>query len=81
MFVRKRGHRYDLDDGGRAVEKAGVSRWRDVAKGTVEEYALNVNRAGVVCVGAVEGRDLAWLSERVAETSLAVYGDLLELDD
>jgi hypothetical protein len=28
----------------------------------------------------VEGRDIASLAERVASTSLAVYGALLELD-
>ena len=82
VFVRKRGHRYDIDDRGRAVEKAGVADWRSTAERTVDEYSLNINRAGVVFVGAVEGGlDLAWLARRIAETSLAVYGELLDLEN
>jgi hypothetical protein len=35
----------------------------------------------VVFVPAVEGRDLASLAARLAETSLAVYQELLELEE
>jgi hypothetical protein len=83
VFVRKRGRRYDLDDRGRAVAKAGVGGrrgWLEVATRVAEEDALNMGRNGAVFVGAVEGRDIASLAERVASTSLAVYGALLELD-
>ena len=81
VHVRKRGRRYDLDDGGLAVRRAGVEDWRETAERVAGEYALNVNRAGVVFVGAVEGGlDLDWLAGRVAETSAALYGELLETD-
>jgi hypothetical protein len=80
VLVRKRGHRYDLTDDGAAVRKAGVRGWLPVAEAVVADYWMNVNRGGVVCVGAVEGRDLASLAARIAETSLAVYQELLEAD-
>ena len=82
IFVRKRGRRYDLDDGGRAAELAGKpGGWLGVAQRVVAEGGFNVNRAGVVFVPAVEGRDLALLALRLADTSLAVFADLLELAD
>ncbi|HEX2109994.1 MAG TPA: hypothetical protein VHF67_00445 [Gaiellaceae bacterium] len=40
-----------------------------------------MNRRGVVFVSAVEGRDLAALAARLAETSLAVHAALLDGDD
>jgi hypothetical protein len=78
--IRKRQHRYDLSDEGAAVRKAGVSGWLPVAEALVAEEGFNVNRRGVVFVPAVEGRDLAALAARLAETSLAVYQELLEAD-
>ena len=82
--VRKRAHRYTVDDDGGAVARAGrPSGWHELARRIAEEeYWLNVNRRGVVCVPAVEGGvDLAWLSLRTADASAAVYQALLELDD
>ena len=81
VLVRKRGRRYDLSDEGAAVRKAGASagRWLETAERVADAHALNVNRRGVVFVPAVEGRDLATLAIQVAETSLALYGELLEL--
>lgn len=77
--VRKRGHRYDLDDLARATELAGRRPgWLEVADEVVAEGGLNVNRAGVVFVSAVEGRDLAALAHKAAEASRAVYAELLE---
>lgn len=79
--VRKREHRYTIDDDGRAVALAGKpAGWLEAAQPVVDEFWLNVNRRGVVFV-AVEGRDLGWLASRVAECSRAVYGALLELDE
>jgi hypothetical protein len=78
--VRKRGHRYDLSDEGAAVQQARVRGWLPVAEAVVAEEGFNVNRGGVVFVPAVEGRDLAALAARLAETSLAVYQELLEAD-
>lgn len=80
--VRKRLHRYSLDDDGAAVRLAGrPPGWLDVAQQVVAEFWLNINRRGVVCVGSVYPRKLDWLASRVAETSLAVYEALLELDE
>jgi hypothetical protein len=78
--VRKRGHRYTIDDDGAAVAKAGrPPGWLDLAE---QAYALNVNRHGVVFVPAVEGGvDRDWLVRRVAECSAAVYQELVELAD
>ena len=81
IVVRKRGRRYDLSDRGAAVRKAGVARWRETAERTVAEEGFNVNRAGVVFVPVVEGRDIARIAERLASTSRAVYADLLALED
>jgi hypothetical protein len=80
IVVRKRAHRYDLSDEGAAVTKAGVRGWLPVAEAVVVEEGFNVNRRGAVFVPAVEGRDLASLAARLAETSLAVYHELLEAD-
>jgi hypothetical protein len=79
ILVRKRGRRYDLSDQGAAVHKAGVegSDWLEVAERVVAAEGMNVNRKGVVFVPAVEGRDLASLAVRLAETVLAVYDELL----
>jgi hypothetical protein len=80
--VRKRDRRYDIDDLGRAVKKAGrPPRWLARAQRVVAQEGFNVNRAGVVFVPAFEGRDLASLALRLADCCLAVYGELLELDD
>ena len=82
IFIRKRGRRYDLDDRGRATQLAGKpSGWFPVAARVVTEEGFNVNRAGVVFVPVVEGRDLARLVLRLADTSRAVFAELLELVD
>jgi ankyrin repeat protein len=80
--VRKRVHRYDIDDLGRAVAGAGNPQgWLETAERVVAEQALNVNRSGVVFVPGVEGRDIYGLVLKVAEASLAVHTALLDLDD
>ena len=50
-----------------------------MAKRVVAEEGFNVNRAGVVFAPVVEGRDLALLALRLADTSRAVFAELLEL--
>ena len=78
IVVRKRGWRFDISDGGRAVELAGrPDGWPAAAERIVEDYALNVNRRGVVFVQSNEGR-LDALVARVAACSVAVYQELLE---
>src|SRR2546428_666670 len=82
ILIRKRGRRYDLGDRGVATRKAGPPRsWLETAERVVAEEGFNVNRAGVVFVPAVEGRDLAALALRLADTCLAVHSELLELAD
>jgi hypothetical protein len=83
--VRRRGRYSTIDDDGAAVAKAGRPRgWLEVARRIVEkEHWLNVNRRGVIFVGAFEHRGAEWratLVQRVADASLAVYQEVLELD-
>ena len=82
VFVRKRLHIYDLGDDAAAVRLAGKPPgWLAVAEEVVEQFWINVNRRGVVFVGTVYPRMLDRLVSRVAETSVAVYEALLELDE
>jgi hypothetical protein len=79
--IRARGRRLDLDDRGAAVALAGRPRgWLTAAERVVAESGMNVNRAGVVFVSAVAGRDVDKLARRLGETSRAVYIELLKLD-
>ena len=78
VVVRKRGRRFDLSDCGRAVELAERPNWwQQVAERVVDEYAINVNRRGVVFVQSNEQR-LESLITRVAECSFALYQELLD---
>jgi hypothetical protein len=79
--IRKRGRRYDIDDDGTAWAKAGASGRQalEAAEHVVAEDGFNVNRSGVVFVPAVEGRDIDGLASRLADCSLDVYAELLEL--
>jgi GNAT superfamily N-acetyltransferase len=82
ILVRKRGWRYELQDRGDAVSKAralGVgTEWLEAAERVVAAEGFNVNRRGVIYVGAVEGRDLAALALRLGECAHAVHSELLE---
>jgi hypothetical protein len=80
--IRRRGRRFELRDDGRALELADrPAGWRKCAAQVVDAYDLNVKPTGVVFVPAVEGGvDRDWLAGRVAETSLALYDALLELE-
>jgi hypothetical protein len=78
VVVRKRGWRFDISEGGRAVELAGrPPGWLEVAERVVGGYALNINRRGIVFVQSNEGR-LESLVLRVAECSMAVFEELLD---
>ncbi len=77
--VRRRGHRYDIGDEGEAVKRAGKpDGWLSETQRLVAKEGFNVNRRGVVFVPAIEGRDIASLTLRLAETSRTVYLSLLE---
>jgi hypothetical protein len=76
---RRREHWVELDDEGRAVDLAGrPPGWLEVAQRVVVEEGLNVNRAGRVFVRVHERRDIADLTRRIAESSLAAYEALLD---
>ncbi len=81
--ARLRGVIVHLDDAGAAVAAAGKPPgWLEVAREVVGEHWLNVNRAGVVFVGARHDRaDLLELAHRVSDTAAHVYEALLELRD
>ena len=80
--MRHREHRYDIDDMGAAVALAErPPGWRHVASRTVAAAGWNINRAGVVCMTAVEGRDIDALVRRTAEVSADVLDALLDLRD
>lgn len=82
ISVRRRGHRYDIDDMGTAVALAGhPPGWREAAERTVQGLGWNLNRAGVVLMHAVEGRDIDALVQRTAEASAAVLEALLEIEE
>jgi hypothetical protein len=80
--IRRRGRRFELRDDGRALELAGrPDGWRDGATQVVAAYELNITRTGEIFVPGFEGgADRDWLAGRVAETSLALYDALLELE-
>jgi hypothetical protein len=83
VFVRWRGYRWNFSDSGRAVQLAGKPRgWLAATERVVAEEGMNVNRAGVVFVPAVEQscRDLAKLALRLGDVSHAVFAELLELE-
>jgi hypothetical protein len=80
--ARRRARRWDLGDAGRAVELFGSPPVRlEDAESVVAERGMNVSRAGVVFVPAVErpDRDPAALAPRLGETSRAAFAELLEL--
>ena len=81
--ARRRGYVVHIDDRGAAVAAAGMPRgWLAVARAVVAEHDLNVNRAGVVFVGARNDRaDLPELALRISDTAAHVYEALLELRD
>ena len=82
--VRQRGRRIDVDDGGATVRRAGEPRgWLETARAVVAEpeFSFNVNRAGVVYVPLVEGRDVDEVATRLACACAALYGELLDLAD
>ena len=72
--ARRRGYVVHIDDRGCAVAAAGKPRgWLAVARAVVAEHDLNVNRAGVVFVGARYDRaDLPELALRVSDTAAHV---------
>lgn len=79
--VRRRGAWTEMDDEGEAVRRAGKPEgWFELAERIVAEEGMNVNRAGRVFVVFGPGRDEKDIEGRLAQTALAVYQRLLDLD-
>jgi hypothetical protein len=77
--IRRRGHRYDITDEGAAVALAGKpDGWLEALQRLIAVAGFNVNRRGVLSVPAVQGRDIASLALRLADTSRTVYLALLD---
>src|SRR5690348_8463794 len=82
ISVRRRSHRYDIDDMGVAVELSGrPPGWRAAAERTVREMDRNINRDGVVQMQTLEGRDVDWFVRRTGEVSLAVLQAILDVEE
>ena len=83
VTVRRREHRYMLDDRGATIAKAGrPAGWHQAAEGAVRPSGMNVARTtGALFVPAVEGRDLEDLTARLARAALEVYEAIVALDD
>jgi hypothetical protein len=80
--IRRREHRYDIDDMGTAVAIAGrPPGWREAAERAVNRLGWNINRHGVVRVFAVEGQDIDALVQRTAEVSRTVFETLVEIEE
>jgi hypothetical protein len=82
ILVLKRGHWYDLKDGGEAIARAHAAGapadWLRIAEAVVAEEGFNVNRSGVVFVSVVEGRDLAGILLRLSDCAERVQAALLD---
>lgn len=82
ISVRRRSHRYDIDDMGVAVELSGrPPGWRAAAERIVGEMDWNINRDGVVQMQTLEGRDVDWFVRRTGEVSLAVLQAILDVEE
>lgn len=83
--VTKREGRWNFTDDGGAVAAAGVDGQRLKLPGSIDlgDYSVNVSRQGEVSLPGFARSSEEWLNklpELVAEGSLALYSDLLELE-
>jgi hypothetical protein len=81
VSVSHREQAVTVSDEGRAIERAGAPQgWRLAADRVASELDVNVSRHGVVSLPVVRvgpGEDV--IVRRIAEASLALYQELLEL--
>jgi hydrogenase maturation factor len=82
VVVKRRERRVAVTDEGSAVALAGAPPgWRKVARRIELDYVVNVTRNGTVWL-PVQGRfNVEEIEERIARASLALYQDLLELQN
>jgi hypothetical protein len=83
VHVKKRLHRYLLDDRGAAARLAGrPPGWAELAHELVEQgCSLNVDRRGRIFVPSVHPHTHEELIRRIGDASLALYLALLDLDE
>jgi hypothetical protein len=82
VTVKRRERRVDVTDEGRAVALAGTPPgWRDVARRIEQDYRVNVSRHGAVFLPVSGPFTVEEIEERIAAASLALFQDLLELQD
>ncbi len=81
VSVRHREQAITVSDEGGAIERAGTPQgWRLAADRVASELDVNVSRHGVVSLPVVRvGPDEDVIVRRIAEASLALYQELLEL--
>lgn len=81
VTVSRRAQRTSVSDGGAAITRAGApAGWPAVAAQLERERDVNITRQGAVWLPVVAaGPGEPAIIERIAEASLALYQDLLEL--
>jgi hypothetical protein len=72
-----------VGDGGRAIELAGCPPgWRAAAESIARDRVVNIGRNGVLSLPVVrDGPGFDAVVERIADASVELYEDLLELPD
>jgi hypothetical protein len=81
VLLRRKGNRYDISDGGRAIALGGKPRgWHEVGERMCEAEGMNMARDGRIFVLVGEDRDLDDLVARIAALSADVYDAVLDLE-
>jgi hypothetical protein len=80
--VLRREHRISATDGGAAIERAGrPARWRGAVQRVNSEWDVNISHAGVISLPVVAlGPGEECVVRRIAEASLGLYQELLDLE-
>jgi hypothetical protein len=81
IHVIHRERRVTVSDDGAAVQRAGHPRgWQVVAQRLAADFVVNVSRQGVISLPVVRvGPGEETIVRRVAEASLTLYQELLDL--
>jgi hypothetical protein len=78
--VSRREHRIEVSDDGAAFEKAGRAQtWQTAADRVLEQYIVNISRHGVISL-PVMPLGQQQVVQRIAEASLALYQEILDLE-
>ncbi len=84
VVLRAVQHRHiHLGDDGAAVARAGTPPgWRDVADQIADGLVVNIARNGTVWLPVVaKGPGFDAITDRIAQASVLLYEELLDLDD